>query len=156
MRCRASNAKSPKAPNRVQTSPPPPPATSTNVAALARELEHTKTRLAETRESLAGKEAETTRLRAALDEERAKVSRLEATLAETEDLKALAEANGTVLFAAWHSRFAPGISHAQDWLASRTVTGVTIDWHEDVRDTQHAAEQVRANEIDDAQRAAQN
>lgn len=56
-----------------------------------------------------------------------------ATLAETEDLKALAEANGTVLFAAWHSRFAPGISHAQDWLASRTVTGVTIDWHEDVR-----------------------
>ena len=53
-------------------------------AALARELEHTKTRLAETREALAGKEAETTRLRAALDEERAKVSRLEATLAETE------------------------------------------------------------------------
>ena len=74
----ASNAKSPKAPNRVQTSP------ATNPAALARELEHTKTRLAETREALAGKEAETTRLRAALDEERAKVSRLEATLAETE------------------------------------------------------------------------
>lgn len=56
-----------------------------------------------------------------------------ATLAETEDLKALADENGSVLFAAWHSRFAPGIRRAADWLKDRTVSGVTIDWHEDVR-----------------------
>ncbi len=56
-----------------------------------------------------------------------------ATLAETEDLKALAEEHDAVLFAAWHSRFAPGISRAQNWLSSKTVTAVAIDWHEDVR-----------------------
>ena len=77
-----------KSPARVQTPPPKRPTTSTDPAALARELEQTKARLAEAREALAGKEAETTRLRAALDEERAKVSRLEATLAKTESATA--------------------------------------------------------------------
>jgi D-galactose 1-dehydrogenase len=56
-----------------------------------------------------------------------------ATLAETEDLKAYAEAQGAVLFAAWHSRFAPGIASAREWLAGRTVRAVSIRWHEDVR-----------------------
>ena len=77
-----------KSPARVQTPPPPRSTTSTDPAALARELEQTKARLAEAREALAGKEAETTRLRAELDEERAKVSRLEATLAKTESATA--------------------------------------------------------------------
>ena len=77
-----------KSPARVQTPPPKRPTTSTDPAALARELEQTKARLAEAREALAGKEAETTRLRAALDEEREKVSRLEATLAKTESATA--------------------------------------------------------------------
>jgi predicted dehydrogenase len=34
---------------------------------------------------------------------------------------------------AWHSRYAPGIEAARDWLASRTLQSVKIDWKEDVR-----------------------
>src|SRR5471032_1820250 len=34
---------------------------------------------------------------------------------------------------AWHSRYAPGIEAARDWLASRTLQSVQIDWKEDVR-----------------------
>jgi D-galactose 1-dehydrogenase len=34
---------------------------------------------------------------------------------------------------AWHSRYAPGIAAARDWLASRTLQSVQIDWKEDVR-----------------------
>jgi len=56
-----------------------------------------------------------------------------ATLAEIEDMKALAAERDAVLFAAWHSRFAPGIATAFDWLQGKTVTAVAIDWHEDVR-----------------------
>ncbi|MCJ8287476.1 MULTISPECIES: Gfo/Idh/MocA family oxidoreductase [unclassified Halomonas] len=56
-----------------------------------------------------------------------------ATLAEVQDLKAQAEKAGLTLFAAWHSRFAPGIAAAADWLAGRRVEGVDIRWHEDVR-----------------------
>ncbi|SHK10093.1 Gfo/Idh/MocA family protein [Halomonas caseinilytica] len=56
-----------------------------------------------------------------------------ATLAEVEDLKVLAEARGSVLFAAWHSRFAPAVPLARQWLSERRVTGIEIVWHEDVR-----------------------
>ncbi len=34
---------------------------------------------------------------------------------------------------AWHSRYAPGIAAARDWLAGRTLQSVQIDWKEDVR-----------------------
>ena len=56
-----------------------------------------------------------------------------ATLAEVEALSRLAEAAGTTLFAAWHSRFAPGVEDARAWLAERRIDRVDIVWKEDVR-----------------------
>ncbi|UIJ72180.1 Gfo/Idh/MocA family protein [Aurantimonas sp. HBX-1] len=56
-----------------------------------------------------------------------------ATLSEIDHLAALAETSGVSLFATWHSRFAPGVEPARDWLAGRTVQSVRIDWMEDVR-----------------------
>ncbi|QOR38122.1 Gfo/Idh/MocA family oxidoreductase [Billgrantia diversa] len=56
-----------------------------------------------------------------------------ATLSEVEDLALLAERQGCTLFAAWHSRFAPGVADAREWLRERQVQRVEIDWKEDVR-----------------------
>jgi len=56
-----------------------------------------------------------------------------ATLSEVESLRALADDRGATLYAAWHSRHAPGVAPARAWLAGRDVRGVTIVWKEDVR-----------------------
>lgn len=48
------------------------------------------------------------------------------------DVRSLAT-QGPVLFASWHSRAAAGVSAAKSWLAPRRVTGVRIDWLEDIR-----------------------
>lgn len=56
-----------------------------------------------------------------------------ATLSEVEDLVACAEKQGVSLFAAWHSRFAPGVAKARQWLADRQVTRAEVEWKEDVR-----------------------
>lgn len=56
-----------------------------------------------------------------------------ATLAEVEALTRLAEASGTTLFAAWHSRYASGVDQARAWLAEREIRRVDIVWKEDVR-----------------------
>ena len=56
-----------------------------------------------------------------------------ATLAEVEALSRLAEAAGTTIFAAWHSRFAPGVPEARAWLTERRINRVDITWKEDVR-----------------------
>lgn len=56
-----------------------------------------------------------------------------ATLSEVEDLTSLADEQGVSLFAAWHSRFAPGVAEAKQWLAERQVQHVDIKWKEDVR-----------------------
>ncbi len=56
-----------------------------------------------------------------------------ATLSELEDLCGLAERAGVTLFCAWHSRFAPAVAPAREWLAARTLRRVHIDWREDVR-----------------------
>lgn len=56
-----------------------------------------------------------------------------ATLSEVEELIALARKQGVTLFTAWHSRFAPGVAAAAEWLAKRTVKHVEIVWKEDVR-----------------------
>ncbi|HWW59679.1 MAG TPA: Gfo/Idh/MocA family oxidoreductase [Sphingopyxis sp.] len=56
-----------------------------------------------------------------------------ATLAEVEALTRLAEASGTTLFAAWHSRYASGVDQARAWLAGRHIRRVDIVWKEDVR-----------------------
>lgn len=55
------------------------------------------------------------------------------TLGEIDTIIAAARAAGTVLFATWHSRFAPGVGAARDWVAGRRLTGVEIVWREDVR-----------------------
>lgn len=56
-----------------------------------------------------------------------------ATLSEVADLVELAERQGCALFAAWHSRFAPGVAQAREWLRERRIERVEIDWREDVR-----------------------
>ena len=42
-------------------------------------------------------------------------------------------AAGRTLFATWHSRFAPAVEPARQWLASRRIRSVHINWKEDVR-----------------------
>jgi D-galactose 1-dehydrogenase len=55
------------------------------------------------------------------------------TLSEVEDMRAEAERMGRTLFATWHSRFAPCVEPARDWLADKQVRAARIDWREDVR-----------------------
>jgi predicted dehydrogenase len=59
---------------------------------------------------------------------------------EVETLVARAAHAGTTLFAAWHSRHAPGVDRARTWLADRRVQCVEIRWEEDVRHW-HAGQQ---------------
>ena len=56
-----------------------------------------------------------------------------ATLGEIETIIGAARDAGFVLFATWHSRFAPAVARARAWIAGRTVTRITITWREDVR-----------------------
>ena len=56
-----------------------------------------------------------------------------ATLGEIETIISAARDAGVVLFATWHSRFAPAVGRARAWIADRTVTKITITWREDVR-----------------------
>jgi len=56
-----------------------------------------------------------------------------ATLGEALALVSQAQQQGVSALFAWHSRYAPGIEAACDWLASRTLQSVQIDWKEDVR-----------------------
>ena len=56
-----------------------------------------------------------------------------ATLSEVDDMATLAERAGRVLFTSWHSRGAPFVADARDWLAGRTVQALRINWKEDVR-----------------------
>ena len=63
-----------------------------------------------------------------------------ASVTEVETLAALAARAGTTLFAAWHSRHAPGVDRARAWLAGRRVQSIEIRWEEDVR-RWHAGQQ---------------
>ncbi|RJS93024.1 Gfo/Idh/MocA family protein [Salinisphaera sp. Q1T1-3] len=54
------------------------------------------------------------------------------TLSEVHDLQARARTHGTTIYASWHSRHAPGVEAARDWLADKRITRVAIDWREDV------------------------
>jgi D-galactose 1-dehydrogenase len=56
-----------------------------------------------------------------------------ASVSELDPLIALAAQARRTLFATWHSRFAPAVEPARQWLASRRVTSVSISWKEDVR-----------------------
>ena len=56
-----------------------------------------------------------------------------ATLSEVEDLERLAAAPGRVLFATWHSRYAPAVEEARRRLTGQVVRRMRINWKEDVR-----------------------
>jgi D-galactose 1-dehydrogenase len=56
-----------------------------------------------------------------------------ATVSELAPLVSAAQAGGRTLFATWHSRFAPAVEPARDFLAKCTIRSVIIEWKEDVR-----------------------
>jgi D-galactose 1-dehydrogenase len=55
------------------------------------------------------------------------------SVSEIAPLLAAAQGTGRVLFAAWHSRFAPAVEPARRLLAARRIAAVSIIWKEDVR-----------------------
>lgn len=56
-----------------------------------------------------------------------------ATLSEVEDLRTLAAERGLTLFASWHSRYAPAVEAAKDFLSGTTIRAIRVIWKEDVR-----------------------
>lgn len=56
-----------------------------------------------------------------------------ATLSEVEGLAALADARGVSLFASWHSRYAPAVEAAREFLAGTRIRSMRVTWKEDVR-----------------------
>lgn len=56
-----------------------------------------------------------------------------ATLAGLANLSRCAKAKGTTLFAAWHSREAPMVAHARNFLKGRKLSHGRIVWREDAR-----------------------
>ena len=56
-----------------------------------------------------------------------------ATLSEVHALADEAARRGLTIFATWHSREAAAVQAARDWLATRNLEKVRIDWCEDVR-----------------------
>lgn len=56
-----------------------------------------------------------------------------ATVAEVTALADHAARAGVTLFATWHSREAAAVDAARDWLATRKIRAVRIDWREDIR-----------------------
>ncbi|WP_407113187.1 Gfo/Idh/MocA family protein [Bradyrhizobium sp. LMG 9283] len=56
-----------------------------------------------------------------------------AGVAELDPLIAMAAGAKRTLFATWHSRYAPAVEPARQWLAERRIASVHISWKEDVR-----------------------
>jgi D-galactose 1-dehydrogenase len=56
-----------------------------------------------------------------------------ATLSDAKQLLARAQAQNVALFASWHSRHAPAVAQAGEWLQGKTIRAVEIIWKEDVR-----------------------
>lgn len=56
-----------------------------------------------------------------------------ATVSELAPLIAAAGTTGHTLFASWHSRFAPAVEPAREFLAAHAPISVTVHWKEDVR-----------------------
>ena len=56
-----------------------------------------------------------------------------ATVSELKGLADTAQRSGLTLFAAWHSRFAPGVEPAREIIAAHGVQAIEITWKEDVR-----------------------
>lgn len=55
------------------------------------------------------------------------------SVSELDPLIAMAERSKRTLFATWHSRYAPAVEPAREWLAARRISSVHISWKEDVR-----------------------
>jgi D-galactose 1-dehydrogenase len=55
------------------------------------------------------------------------------TVSELDDLADFADDQGLVLFAAWHSQFAPAVEKARALLRGARLARLAIDWREDVR-----------------------
>lgn len=56
-----------------------------------------------------------------------------ATLGEAEAIAASVVAAGRVIYASWHSRHAPAVQPARQWLTGRRIVSVSVAWKEDVR-----------------------
>ncbi|MCA1359724.1 Gfo/Idh/MocA family oxidoreductase [Bradyrhizobium sp. IC3069] len=54
-------------------------------------------------------------------------------VAELDPLIAMAAGTKRTLFATWHSRYAPAVEPARQWLTDRHIKSVHISWKEDVR-----------------------
>ena len=54
-------------------------------------------------------------------------------VAELDPLIAMAADAKRTLFATWHSRYAPAVEPAREWLTTRRIKSVHINWKEDVR-----------------------
>src|SRR5579862_6471273 len=57
-----------------------------------------------------------------------------ASVCEVQTLQEQARAHSVTLFAGWHSRFAPGVEPAREWLAAVKIRRVSVVWHENVRE----------------------
>lgn len=55
------------------------------------------------------------------------------SVAEAEELIALAQERGVSLYAAWHSQQSAALEAARSWLAGTAIRSVRVDWKEDVR-----------------------
>jgi predicted dehydrogenase len=55
-----------------------------------------------------------------------------ATLGEVDELRRLAEAQGTTLFTTWHAQHNGGVAAAAKLLAGQRIRSMKITWHEDV------------------------
>lgn len=56
-----------------------------------------------------------------------------ATLSELEDLRAVAQAGGRVLFATWHAQHNAAVEEAARLLRGESVAELLVEWREDVR-----------------------
>lgn len=56
-----------------------------------------------------------------------------ATLGEAEAIRVLAQERGVSLLASWHSRFAPAVEAARDWIAQHPLKSMHVVWKENVR-----------------------
>jgi predicted dehydrogenase len=56
-----------------------------------------------------------------------------ATLGEAASIAAMAAQHGVTALAGWHSRFAPGVESARNWMLARPIKSVRIRWKENVR-----------------------
>jgi predicted dehydrogenase len=56
-----------------------------------------------------------------------------ATVGEAASIAAMAAQRGVTALAGWHSRFAPGVESARNWMLARPIKSIRIRWKENVR-----------------------